>query len=59
MRKFIKTIFAVIIILAIILNYTAVLAEPPEKPSGEIQSQNGGTPPDKPDGDGNTPRNKW
>ena len=36
------------------LNYTMVFAAPPEKPSGEMPSSNGGTPPDKPDGDGNT-----
>ena len=55
MKKFTKTILAIVIILALILNFTAVFAEPPEKPSGEMQSQNGGTPPDKPDGEGMTP----
>ena len=36
----------------IMLNHTAVLANPPEKPDGEMSEQNGGTPPDKPDGEG-------
>ena len=55
MKKFTKLFFSVVIILALTLNYTAVFAEPPEKPSGEMQSQNGGTPPDKPNGDSNAP----
>lgn len=55
MRKFIKTIIAIVVILILTLNYTIVFAEPPEKPSGDAKSQNGGTPPDKPDGNGGAP----
>ena len=63
MRKITKTMLAIIIILIVSLNYTMVFAEPPEKPSGETQSQNGGTPPDKPEGEmpnqnGGTPPDK-
>ena len=53
MKKITKTIFAILIILALTLNYTMVFAAPPEKPSGEMPSSNGGTPPDKPNGAGN------
>ena len=43
MKKNTKTIFAILIILALMLNYTTVFAAPPEKPSGEMPSSNGGT----------------
>ena len=55
MKKITMTIFTILIILVLALNYTMVYATPPDKPSGEISNLNGGTPPDKPDGDGNTP----
>ena len=55
MKKIIKTFLAVLVILAIALNYSIVFAEPPEKPSGEMSSQNGGTPPDKPGENGGAP----
>ena len=50
MKIFNKKIVAIIIALALTLNYTIVFATPPDKPSGEMSSQNEGTPPDKPDG---------
>ena len=55
MKKNTKTIFAILIMLVLTLNYTIVFAIPPDKPSGEMPSSNGGTPPDKPDGEGNSP----
>ena len=55
MKKITKTIFAILIILALMLNYTMVFAAPPDKPSGEMSSLNGGTPPDKPDGNEGAP----
>lgn len=51
MKKSTRIIISIIMILMIILNHTAVFAEPPEKPSGEMGMQNGGTPPDKPNGE--------
>ena len=58
MKRIIKMILAIAIILILTLNYTMVFAEPPEKPSGEGSSQNGGTPPEKPDGDTSEPPEK-
>lgn len=55
MKKITKTIFAILIILTLTLNYTMVYATPPDKPSGKMSSSNEGTPPDKPDGNGETP----
>lgn len=55
MKRFTKTILAIVVILTLTLNYTMVYATPPDKPSGETSSSNGGTPPDKPDGNGRTP----
>ena len=52
MKKILKTIFAIVIIMMLILNYTMVFANPPEKPSGEMPGASGGTPPDKPDDNG-------
>ena len=51
MRKIRKVFIIIIIVLALALNYTAVFAAPPEPPNGEMQSQNGGTPPEKPNGE--------
>ena len=51
MRKILKTSLSILIILVLILNCTMVFAEPPEKPEGEIQGSNGGTPPEKPNGE--------
>ena len=56
MKKIAKTIAAIVIILVSALNYTIVFAAPLDKPSGEILSQNGGTPPDKSDGNGGSDR---
>ena len=50
MKRFTKTILAIVLVLTLTLNYTVVFAAPPDKPSGEMPSSNGGTPPDKPDG---------
>ena len=50
MKKIIKTIIVTLIIFIVTLNFTMVMAAPPEKPSGETSNSNGGTPPDKPDG---------
>lgn len=55
MKKITKTIFAILIILTLTLNYTMVYATPPDKLSGKMSSSNEGTPPDKPDGNGETP----
>ena len=55
MKKITKTLLAIVMILMLTSNYTAVLAVPPDKPSGEISSPNGGTPPDKPGGNGEAP----
>ena len=55
MKKFTKSIVAIVIILVMTLNYTVVFAGPPEPPRGEISDSNGGTPPDKPDGNGSAP----
>ena len=55
MKKNIKKLIIIFIILLLTLNYTVVFAEPPEKPDGEMQNQNGGTPPDKPDENGGGP----
>ena len=52
MKKITKTIISIIVILILTVNYTMVLAAPPDKPAGEEPSQNGGTPPDKPEGEG-------
>ena len=51
MRKIIKTSIAILIIIILTINYTTVFAEPPEKPSKELQSSNGETPPEKPNGE--------
>ena len=48
MKKITKIILAILIILALTLNYTMVYAAPPNKPSEEMTGSNGGTPPDKP-----------
>ena len=55
MKKITKTIISILIIFMITVNFTMVFAAPPEKPSGETSSSNGGTLPDKPDGQGGTP----
>ncbi len=55
MKKMTKILFAILIVLAIMLNFTSVYAAPPEKPSGEMPTQNGGTPPEKPDENGHAP----
>lgn len=55
MRKFVKIFKVFVIIMTVILNYTMICAEPPEKPSGEMASQNEEAPPDMPGGDGVAP----
>ena len=55
MRKTTKSIITILAVLMLVLNTTAVFAEPPEKPSGEMPNSNGGTPPDKPDENGGGP----
>lgn len=55
MKKLAKTLITIMIVLVVIINYSIVFAQPPEKPSGEIPSSNGATPPDKPDGNGGNP----
>ena len=52
MKRFLSKIIAIVIIFLVSLSCTGVLAAPPEPPSGEMPSSNGGTPPDKPDGEG-------
>ncbi len=47
MKKLSKIIMVVVIILALVLNYSTVFATPPDMPSGGMS---GGTPHDKPDG---------
>ena len=46
MKKITKTIISILIILIMMLNFTMVLAAPPEKPNGE-----NGTPLEKPSGE--------
>ena len=52
MKKFLKGIIAIVIVLTIALSSTVVYAEPPEMPGGERPNANGGTTPDKQDGEG-------
>ena len=51
MKKSIKVVTAILIVLMIMLNHTAVLAVELEKPSGNPPGQNEEAPPDKPDGE--------
>ncbi len=69
MNKTKKIVIAILIILALVLNYSVVFATqpempsegiqngqtPPDKPDGEMPGGNGQTPPDKPDGNGGGP----
>ena len=56
MRKFTKIIIATLLIITLTLSYTVVVfAEQLAKPDGEMLGADGGTPPDKPDGNGGGP----
>ena len=52
MKRFTKTILAIVVIFTLTLNYAVVFAAPKDLPSGEMPNSNEGTPPDKPNGNG-------
>ena len=51
MKKILKTMVSIVIILMLILNFTMVFAQPPQKPSGEQPGGSMEAPPDKPEGE--------
>lgn len=55
MRKCIKILNAILVVMVLISNYVIICAEPQERPSGEMSSQNEGIPPDKPEGNAVAP----
>ena len=51
MKKILKTMVSIVIILMLILNFTMVFAQQPQKPSGEKTGGSMEAPPDKPEGE--------